>query len=247
MSNKFLITKSKLFSLKLQTIPDKKLLINTLNAYCYNVAQVDSEYSEVLYKSDVLLPDGVSVTIASYLLTGVRLKKIAGEDLFFYEMNRLSKNGGSCFFLGSNEVTLGLIINRAKVDFPKVKIQTFSPPYKAEFSAEDNEIMVDKINEFKPDVLFIGMTAPKQEKWAAKHFAELDVKHVCCIGAVFDFYAGTVKRAPKLLISLGMEWVFRLIMEPRRMWRRYLLGNPKFIWLVVKENFYIRQNKYYDK
>jgi N-acetylglucosaminyldiphosphoundecaprenol N-acetyl-beta-D-mannosaminyltransferase len=102
MSNKFLLTKSKLFSQKLQTIPDQKLLISTLNAYCYNIAQKDGVYSEVLYKSDVLLPDGISVVLAAYLLTGTKLKKIAGEDLFFYEMRRLNENGGSCFFLGSS-------------------------------------------------------------------------------------------------------------------------------------------------
>ena len=102
MSNKFLLTKSKLFSQKLQTIPDQKLLISTLNAYCYNIAQKDGVYSEVLYKSDVLLPDGISVVLAACLLTGTKLKKIAGEDLFFYEMRRLNENGGSCFFLGSS-------------------------------------------------------------------------------------------------------------------------------------------------
>jgi len=238
MSNTFLIAKSKLFNQDLQSLPDHKLLISTLNAYCYNIAQKDSEYSEVLYKSDVLLPDGISVVIASYFLTGEKLKKIAGEDLFFYEMNRLSKNGGSCFFLGSTENTLKCISDRIKSDYPNVKVQTFSPPYKAEFSTEDSKIMVDKINSFKPDILFIGMTAPKQEKWAAKYLPELNVKHVCCIGAVFDFYAGTIKRAPKLVIAFGMEWFYRLIKEPHRMWRRYLLGNPEFLWFVIKEKIF---------
>jgi len=244
MPNSFLLNKSKLFSQKLETMPDQKLLISTLNAYCYNIAQKDKEYSEVLYKSDVLLPDGVSVVLAAYLLTGTRLKKIAGEDLFFYEMSRLNKNGGSCFFLGSNEDTLSRIIDRAKSDFPKVNAHMFSPPFKAEFSPEDNKIMVDKINEFKPDVLFIGMTAPKQEKWAANHLPELNVKHICCIGAVFDFYAGTIKRAPKVLIALGLEWFFRLIKEPRRMWRRYIIGNPEFIWLIIKEKYFNTSIKY---
>ena len=102
MSNTFLIAKSKLFNQDLQSLPDHKLLISTLNAYCYNIAQKDSEYSEVLYKSDVLLPDGISVVLAACLLTGTKLKKIAGEDLFFYEMRRLNENGGSCFFLGNS-------------------------------------------------------------------------------------------------------------------------------------------------
>jgi N-acetylglucosaminyldiphosphoundecaprenol N-acetyl-beta-D-mannosaminyltransferase len=113
-----------------------------------------------------------------------------------------------------------------------------------EFTPADNQIMVDKINEFKPDVLFIGMTAPKQEKWAANNLSDINVKHICCIGAVFDFYAGTVKSAPELVIAIGMEWFFRLIEEPRRMWRRYILGNPEFIWLIIKEKYFNKSSKY---
>jgi len=97
--------------------------------------------------------------------------------------------------------------------------------------------MIKAVNDFKPDVLFVGMTAPKQEKWAYAHFDELAVGHVCCIGAVFDFYAGTVNRAPKWMISIGMEWLYRLISEPGRMWKRYLIGNTKFIWAVFREKF----------
>jgi N-acetylglucosaminyldiphosphoundecaprenol N-acetyl-beta-D-mannosaminyltransferase len=123
-------------------------------------------------------------------------------------------------------------------------VQKFSPPFKLEFTPADNQIMVDKINEFKPDVLFIGMTAPKQEKWAANNLSDLNVKHICCIGAVFDFYAGTVKRASKLVIAIGMEWFFRLIKEPRSIWRRYILGNPEFVWLIIKEKYFSRSSKY---
>ena len=82
------------------------------------------------------------------------------------------------------------------------------------------------------------MTAPKQEKWAANNLSDINVKHICCIGAVFDFYAGTVKSAPELVIAIGMEWFFRLIEEPRRMWRRYILGNLEFIWLIIKEKYF---------
>ena len=97
--------------------------------------------------------------------------------------------------------------------------------------------MINAVNDFNPDVLLIGMTQPKQEKWDSQHFNELKVGHICCIGAVFDFYAGTINRAPKWMIYLGLEWFYRLLKEPRRMWRRYLLGNSKFIWLVIKEKF----------
>jgi len=237
MSTPFLLTQTKLFSQNLQALPLKKLLINTINANCFNMAQKDKVLADALNKSDILLPDGISVVLALNLLTGRKLKKIAGEDLFFYEMNRLNITGGSCFFLGSSESTLKRILDRSAIDFPKVKVQKYSPPFKPEFSLEDNAHMVKSVNTFKPDVLFIGLTAPKQEKWAFLHFDALEAGHICCIGAVFDFYAGNIKRAPQWMIFLGLEWFYRLIKEPHRMWRRYLIGNTKFVWLVIKEKF----------
>ena len=237
MSTPFLFSKTRLFSQSLQILPEHKLLINTLNAYCFTLAQDDKVYAEALIRSDILLPDGISVVLAARLLTGTKLKKIAGADLFYYEMNRLNDIGGSCFFLGSSEYILKRILDCSARDFPKVKVQKYSPPYTKEFSPEINAHIVESINAFKPDVLFIGMTAPKQEKWAYNNFDMLETKHVCCIGAVFDFYAGTVKRAPKWMITLGLEWLYRLLKEPRRMWRRYIIGNSKFVWLIIKEKF----------
>jgi N-acetylglucosaminyldiphosphoundecaprenol N-acetyl-beta-D-mannosaminyltransferase len=81
------------------------------------------------------------------------------------------------------------------------------------------------------------MTAPKQEKWCAANFEKLNVKHACCIGAVFDFYAGSIKRAPNWMIQLGLEWFYRLIKEPRRMWKRYLIGNLRFVWYILLEKW----------
>jgi len=211
------------------------MLITTLNAHSYNVACSDARFHEALLKSDILIPDGISIVWAACWLTGARLKKIAGEDLFFYEMMRLQKSNGRVFFLGSSAATLNKIRDRARVDYPSVTVQTYSPPFKAEFSAEDNAAMIAAVNDFQPDVLFVGMTAPKQEKWAFEHFDTLQVGHVCCIGAVFDFYAGTVKRAPRWVIHLGLEWFYRLVSEPRRMWRRYLLGNALFIGAILQE------------
>ena len=113
---------------------------------------------------------------------------------------------------------------------------TYSPPYKAEFSDEESRAMVEVVNHANPDLLWIGMTAPKQEKWAYAHWDELKINcHVGCIGAVFDFFAGTVRRAPLWWQNHSLEWLYRLLTEPRRMWRRYILGNPLFIWNVMKE------------
>jgi N-acetylglucosaminyldiphosphoundecaprenol N-acetyl-beta-D-mannosaminyltransferase len=234
---------SNVFDLPLGKIPTNKLLINTINAHSYNIAQKDKLFAESLKFSHVLLPDGISIVFGKWFLNGVKLKKIAGEDLFYFEMNKLNQNLGSCFFLGSNENTLIKILERARTEFPNVKIKTFSPPFTSEFSMEENNLILEEINDFKPDVLFVGMTAPKQEKWAYQHFEKLDVNHICCIGAVFDFYAGTVKRAPKWTINLGFEWLYRLIQEPQRLWRRYLSGNVKFVFFIFKEKMILILNK----
>ena len=212
-----------------------KLLISTINAHCYNVSQSDRYYLEALLNSDVLIPDGISVVYAIRWLTGEKIKKIAGADLFFYELKRLQQTGGKCFFLGSTNETLNRIKERIEMDYPAVILKTYSPPYRTEFDEEENNVMLEAINEFQPDVLMIGMTAPKQEKWAYQQFNQLMVGHICCIGAVFDFYAGTIKRAPQWMIKLGLEWFYRLIKEPLRMWRRYLVGNIKFILSVIVE------------
>lgn len=224
-----------IFRGSLSDIKDNKQLISTINAHSYNIARSDKEFDEALHNSDVLIPDGISIVWAVQLLTREKIKKIAGADLFFYEMDRIAKRNGKVFFLGSNNTTLEKIKKRAVEAFPNVEVHTYSPPYKSEFTEQDNHEMISAINIVQPEVLFIGMTAPKQEKWAYMHLDRLNVGHICCIGAVFDFYAGTIKRAPKWMIRLGLEWFYRLIKEPKRMWRRYVIGNVKFIWYVFKE------------
>lgn len=234
-----MLQKFSIFKLNLSEIKKKKLLINTINAHSYNMTQTDAFYQEALLNSHVLIPDGISVVWAMRWLSGQKLKKIAGADLFFHELKRLQETGGKCFFLGSSETTLLKIKERIAMEYPAIKIQTYSPPYVTEFNESENSAMLEAINNFQPDVLLIGMTAPKQEKWAYQHFDQLQVGHICCIGAVFDFYAGTINRAPKWMIKMGLEWLYRLIKEPRRMWRRYLVGNILFIWYVIKEKWNI--------
>jgi N-acetylglucosaminyldiphosphoundecaprenol N-acetyl-beta-D-mannosaminyltransferase len=226
-----------IFNSSLETLSHEKLLITTLNAHSYNIAQTNLKFNEALKHSDVLLPDGISIVWAKRFLDGTALKKIAGADLFHYEMNRLNESQGSCFFLGSTAHTLKLIKAKAALEFPHVKVETYSPPFKSTFNDQDTTVMLAAIGQFNPDVLFIGMTAPKQELWAYEHFKAIQAKHICCIGAVFDFYAGTTHRAPKWLITLGLEWLFRFISEPKRLWKRYLIGNTQFIFLILKEKF----------
>lgn len=137
-------------------------------------------------------------------------------------------------FMGSSQKVLDLIVKRAAKVYPHLKVVTYSPPYKPEFSEEDNKAIIDAINAADPDLLWIGMTAPKQEKWTFSHWDELNIHcHVGTIGAVFDFFAGTVERAPVWWQRHGLEWLYRLLKEPKRMWRRYIIGNALFLFNVI--------------
>ena len=218
--------------------PEGKFLIDTINAHSFVVAQKDDAFSEALLQADALLPDGISIVKACRWLRMQNApdEKIAGADLFAYEMGKLEETGGTCFFLGSSPETLALIEKKAAEVYPHIRVITYSPPYKPDFTSEDSRAMVNAVNAADPDLLWVGMTAPKQEKWLHDHWDELDIRcHAGAIGAVFDFFAGTVDRAPQKWIDLGLEWLYRLIKEPRRTWRRYLINNPVFLWLILKE------------
>ena len=208
---------------ELASLPEGKLLINTVNAHSFNTAKKDQLFADALTNGDVLIPDGVSIVKACKWIKAKSQPKerIAGWDLFSFEMNKLEKKGGTVMFMGSSQKVLDLIVKRAAVDYPHLKVVTYSPPYKPEFSDEDNNAIIDAINVANPDLLWIGMTAPKQEKWTYSHWNELNIHcHVGTIGAVFDFFAGTVERAPIWWQEHGLEWLYCLIKESKRMWRR---------------------------
>ena len=223
---------------ELDALPEGKLLINTINAHSYNTALKDPAFAEALLRGDALIPDGASIVLAFKLLRHEKIERTAGWDLFLYEMDKLNRKGGTCFFLGSSEDTLRKIKVKAVRLYPNIRVETYSPPYKPEFSDEENRQIIEAINKANPDLLWIGMTAPKQEKWVYTHWKELDIHcHCGAIGAVFDFFAGTVERAPKWWQEHSLEWLYRLIKEPRRMWKRYIIGNMLFLINIVKEKF----------
>ena len=260
---------------ELAALPEGKLLINTINAHSYNTARKDELFAETLTNGDVLIPDGVSIVKACRWIKAKSQPKerIAGWDLFEFEMNKLEECGMknvecgannssldnsqsasadhsklkiqnskfrerplTVMFMGSSQKVLDLVVKRAAEVYPHLKIVTYSPPYKPEFSEEDNKAIIEAINAVDPDLLWIGMTAPKQEKWTYSHWNELNIHcHVGTIGAVFDFFAGTVERAPIWWQRHGLEWLYRLLKEPKRMWRRYIIGNTLFLWNMLKE------------
>ena len=228
----------------LASISQGKKLINTINAHSFNTAKKDKQFAEALMKGDYLIPDGASIVKACRWVRAKSKPKerIAGWDLFEFEMGKLNENDNHnenknrVMFMGSSEKVLELIRKKAAEVYPNIEVVTYSPPYKPEFSDEDNRAIIEAINRANPDLLWIGMTAPKQEKWTYSHWDELDIHcHVGTIGAVFDFFAGTYKRAPQWWQEHSLEWLYRLIKEPKRMWRRYVLGNPLFLWNIVRE------------
>jgi len=224
----------------LSKLPESKLLINTINAHSYNTALKDALFAEALQGGDALIPDGASIVKACKWINANSqpTERIAGWDLFTFEMERLNSKGGICFFMGSSENVLKLIKEKAKIVYPNIHVETYSPPYKPEFTIEENTAIINAINKANPDLLWIGMTAPKQEKWTYSHWNELNIHcHVGTIGAVFDFFAGTMQRAPIWWQEHSLEWLYRLLKEPKRMWRRYIIGNTLFIYNIMKEKW----------
>lgn len=209
-------------------------LVNTINPHSYCVSKQDNLFREALQNSDVLLPDGIGIVIAAKLLVNKKIHRISGADLHDYLLQKANESSAKVFYLGSSPATLAKIEERLTKEYPNIQFKTYSPPYKATFSDAENKEMLNAINSFHPNILFIGMTAPKQEKWAYQHKELLDVNVIASIGAVFDFYAGTVKRPGIFWQKIGMEWFPRLLREPKRLWRRNFVSTPCFLWDVLK-------------
>jgi N-acetylglucosaminyldiphosphoundecaprenol N-acetyl-beta-D-mannosaminyltransferase len=210
-----------------------------INPHSYAVALRDPSFSKALLAADWLVPDGIGVVYASRWLGGHIRERVTGSDVFFGLSERMNTDGGmSVFFLGSSEETLTKIRARMAYDYPNIRIVgSLSPPFKPFYTDEEICEMIDSVNSVSPDVLWVGLTAPKQEKWIAENIHRLDIKFAGAIGAVFDFYTGKIKRSHPLFQKLGLEWLPRLIQEPRRLWSRMFVSAPIFVWHVIRQRF----------
>ncbi|MDR4476696.1 MAG: WecB/TagA/CpsF family glycosyltransferase [Nitrospira sp.] len=209
------------------------------NPHSLVVAQRDSEFRTALAKANLVVADGVGITLTAKILGLSIGQRITGHDYFFSLMKSMQRHGkGRVFFFGSSQQVLALITRRFMDEFPELTLcGSYSPPF-GYWGEEENRKMTELINEAKPDVLWVGMTAPKQEKWVADNQQRLNAQVIGSIGAVFDFYAGTYSRAPRWMSNIGLEWAYRFIREPRRMWKRNFVSTPKFIWLVIKQHVF---------
>ena len=225
----------KVFSDELDLINVKNAIpqvINTISPNSYGLSTRDTEFSESLKKSEYLVLDGVYFAFASILLQGQNIKKNQGPEVFDHFIKRADTNGYKVFFLGSSNETLKKIEEKATMLYPNVKVKSYSPPFKSYFSEEDNKKMVTIINEFEPDILFIGMTCPKQEKWSVKHKHLLKSGLIISVGNVFDWFAGTQKAVHSLWYKLRLAWLIRIFLRPE-IFKRNIGNQMKFFIDVI--------------
>lgn len=195
-----------------------------MNPYSFECARRDPGFAAAATNADLLVPDGIGVVLASRLRGGVIQRRVCGPEIFMAVTRRLNDEGGrSVFFLGGKQDTLDLLVERHRRDFPRVRIAgCIAPPFKPVFSEADNSEIADAVNASGADVLWVGLGSPKQEQWALEIRKAVKVGMIGPIGAMFDFYAGTVPMAPRWVQASGLQWLYRLAKEPRRLWRRNL-------------------------
>jgi N-acetylglucosaminyldiphosphoundecaprenol N-acetyl-beta-D-mannosaminyltransferase len=231
---------SSLDIINVKDITNDKILINTFSPNSYGLALNDKLLEDSLKKSDILVLDGVGIALGSILINRKNIKKIAGQDCFDYFMAQANQYFLKVFFMGSTEATLEKIKKKAGREYPNVSIETYSPPFKDTFTESENKEIHNAINQFSPDILFLGMSAPKQEKWAYVNKDKVDVKIISTIGNVFDWYAENSKRPAKIWIDLRLEWLVRIFLRPE-IFRRNTKNQLKFLRDVFLHLLYIKR------
>ena len=219
-----------------ESAPTAARWLACLNPHSYCVALDDEPFARALHSATWLIPDGIGVVWASRALGHPVAERVTGYDIFVGLLQRMQDaGGGSVFLLGSTDRTLELIGARLGREYPRVTIcGAYAPPYAASFSAKENERIANRVNAARPDILFVGLSAPKQEKWIHQMRGHLQTPFIAAIGAVFDFYGGNIKRSSPVFQQLGLEWLPRLLQEPRRLWRRTFVSAPRFAWAVLQ-------------
>lgn len=213
------------------------------NPHSLVVAERDAEFTAALREADAVVADGVGLTAIARLCRRDLGPRITGSDYFAAVMRALDARGGRVAFFGSKPEVLALLTARCQREFPKVTIAAaISPPW-GEWSRAQDAQFITQIRDADADVLWVGLTAPKQEKWVRRQLAHLSVGAVGSIGAVFDYFAGTVIRAPKWVCDLGFEWAWRFAREPARLWERNLVSGPRFMALALAEAAGLRKRR----
>jgi len=209
---------------------DKKVNIFFLNADCLFKAQQDSEYRSILNAVDLLLSDGIGLSFATRILGSKMKDNCNGSDLSPLLLLKAAENGHKVFFLGGEDGVAEKAADNIKKKMPNIQIVgTYSGYF------ESNDKIINKINNSGADILFVAMGVPLQEKWIYKNRQILRPKLCLGVGALFDYLSGHVKRAPKIVQVFHLEWFWRILMEPKRLWKRYLVDDMVLFWLVLKQ------------
>jgi N-acetylglucosaminyldiphosphoundecaprenol N-acetyl-beta-D-mannosaminyltransferase len=212
----------------------QKTLFTTANAHSIVVAQHVPAFRAHFREASAVLPDGTLAVWGARHRRGPVAERVAGPDFVEAFLTRAEREGISIFFLGASEATLQRIRERCAARWPRLVVAgTLAPPF-GEWNEEADRAVVDAVNAARPDALFVGMTAPKQELWLSRNHGYLHVPFAMGVGAAFDFLAGTRARAPEWAGRHGLEWLYRLAQEPRRMWRRNV-DSAIFLWKVLTE------------
>ena len=190
-------------------------------------SQADAELLAIHNRSGLTTPDGMPMVWAGKW-AGLPIERVYGPDLMLALCERAVEAGWTSYFYGGADGVPELLAQRLTARFPGLRVAgTYSPPFRPLTPAEDIEI-VERINAAAPDLVYVGLSTPKQERWMAAHVGLLNAPALLGVGAAFDIHAGTLRQAPRWMQRTGTEWLFRLAVEPRRLWRRYLSNNPRF-------------------
>jgi N-acetylglucosaminyldiphosphoundecaprenol N-acetyl-beta-D-mannosaminyltransferase len=208
------------------------------NVHVVMEGRQDPSFREVLESADLCIPDGMPLVWIGRRCGHALYKPACGPDLLIDFCRITKKAGYSHFFLGGRPNVASKLVIELKRRFPDLQVAgTCSPPFRNLTQQEDDEI-TEEINRAAPDVLWVGLGCPKQERWMREHRDRLHVPVVVGVGQAFDIVSGEAPRAPHWMRKNGLEWLFRLFREPRRLWRRYLLYNTKFIFALLLEFLY---------
>jgi N-acetylglucosaminyldiphosphoundecaprenol N-acetyl-beta-D-mannosaminyltransferase len=201
----------------------------------------DSEdFRKIINKADIVTPDGMPIVLMLRILGLKGQKRVYGPTLMEYICEASAQNGVSVGFYGGTSKTLEELDNKFTYRIANLKVgYAHSPPFH-NLTSEEDETTIREINASRIKVLFVGLGCPKQEQWIFNHLGKIKAVMIG-VGAAFDFHAGTKKQAPRWIMSIGLEWLFRLCNEPRRLWRRYLYNNPRYLFLVARQILRERQ------
>jgi len=204
-------------------------------------SQRDRDLRRIHNEAGLVTPDGMPLVWISRLKGHSQVERVYGPDLMLAFCEASERKGYRHFLYGGGERVAERLTLRLKERFPGLAIVgTFSPPFRALEPAEDDEV-VQRINEVRPDIIWVGLSTPKQERWMRAHVGRTTAPVLVGVGAAFDFHAGLKRQAPRWMQRAGLEWAFRLVHEPRRLWRRYLYNNPRFVLLILQQMLGLRR------